>query len=508
MPVILVAAIAANVLPNTTHAEGGAAHGALPASGAGDGFAQLLAALSAGTPDATATPQAAPSGASTNAVNNFKALLSSGTADAQAHSSPGGSARLAALDATLPKGAKQSSALLTDSAPGQASGDTATTATTAPTGKDASAATDPNNLAAQLVIVPNNTLPKATTPAPKPQQDALDALSSDAANTSTPATGQTPADALAAAQMTDQAASGIVPNGTTTKPARDTKADASAAAPDSIKTQSQASTAGALAALSNASTRNFTDPQTSIAHAPPAHGPGGQKDSNGSANSGSSNQQNNGHPQNATVIAASDARTATANAAPPPAAVAPQLDPGHRRGTGRWRVDRGHERRGTERPACLGNRIPVTLQVAPASPNAVLDTNALAVSIATKSKDGSRQFDIRLDPAELGRVDVRITVDESERRRRLCRLKSPRRSSSCRKTPRISRRRSKMPASIFENGLNFSLKGQQQQGGNGNAPSPRGRTLSVTAVAAVDATPSTTSMSGVSASDTRLDIRV
>jgi len=510
MRVILVAAIAANVLPNTTHAKGGAAHGALPASGAGDGFAQLLAALSAGTPDATATPQAAPSGASTNAVNNFKALLSSGTADAQAHSSPGGSARLAALDATLSKGAKQSSALLTDSAPGQASGDTPTTATTAPTGKDASAATDPNNLAAQLVIVPNNTLPKATTPAPKPQQDALDALSSDAANTSTPATGQTPADALAAAQMTDQAASGIVPNGTTTKPARDTKANASAAAPDSIKTQSQASTAGALAALSNASTRNFTDPQASIAPALPTHGSSGQKDGNGSANSGSSNQQNNGHPQNAAVIAASDARTATANAAPPPAAVAPQqstpVTAAAPADGASIAATNGAAQNG---PPVSANQIPVTLQVAPASPNAVLDTNALAVSIATKSKDGSRQFDIRLDPAELGRVDVRITVDESGKAQAALSVEKPQTLELLQKdSSHLETALKDAGLDLSQNGLNFSLKGQQQQGGNGNAPSPRGRTLNVTAVAAVDATPSTTSMSGVSASDTRLDIRV
>lgn len=61
---------------------------------------------------------------------------------------------------------------------------------------------------------------------------------------------------------------------------------------------------------------------------------------------------------------------------------------------------------------------------------------------------------------------------------------------------------------LSQNGLNFSLKGQQHQNGSGNSQSSRGRVLNVTAIAAVETTPSTTSLSGVSASDTRLDIRV
>ena len=36
----------------------------------------------------------------------------------------------------------------------------------------------------------------------------------------------------------------------------------------------------------------------------------------------------------------------------------------------------------------------------------------LAVTIASRARGGERQFDIRLDPAELGRIDVKLSIDE------------------------------------------------------------------------------------------------
>jgi len=38
---------------------------------------------------------------------------------------------------------------------------------------------------------------------------------------------------------------------------------------------------------------------------------------------------------------------------------------------------------------------------------------ALAIEIASRAKDGSRQFEIRLDPPELGRIDVKLDVDKN-----------------------------------------------------------------------------------------------
>ncbi len=51
---------------------------------------------------------------------------------------------------------------------------------------------------------------------------------------------------------------------------------------------------------------------------------------------------------------------------------------------------------------------------AAASSQAVpLASAALAIEIASRSKDGSRQFDIRLDPPELGRIEVKLDVDKT-----------------------------------------------------------------------------------------------
>lgn len=52
--------------------------------------------------------------------------------------------------------------------------------------------------------------------------------------------------------------------------------------------------------------------------------------------------------------------------------------------------------------ASAANNQPVPLQAA-----------SLAIEIASRAKDGSRQFEIRLDPPELGRIDVKLDVDKS-----------------------------------------------------------------------------------------------
>jgi flagellar hook-length control protein FliK len=56
------------------------------------------------------------------------------------------------------------------------------------------------------------------------------------------------------------------------------------------------------------------------------------------------------------------------------------------------------------------HNVAASVQVAPqtaAAPN----VNSLAVEIAARSQSGAKQFEIRLDPPELGRVDVRLSID-------------------------------------------------------------------------------------------------
>ncbi len=54
-----------------------------------------------------------------------------------------------------------------------------------------------------------------------------------------------------------------------------------------------------------------------------------------------------------------------------------------------------------------------------AAPAATPNTDALAVSIAARSMSGAKQFDIRLDPPELGRVEVRLSIDATGKTKRI-----------------------------------------------------------------------------------------
>ena len=52
---------------------------------------------------------------------------------------------------------------------------------------------------------------------------------------------------------------------------------------------------------------------------------------------------------------------------------------------------------------------------ATAATGAAVPLSGLAVEIAASAKNGKSSFEIRLDPADLGRIDVRINVDAAAR---------------------------------------------------------------------------------------------
>ncbi len=152
--------------------------------------------------------------------------------------------------------------------------------------------------------------------------------------------------------------------------------------------------------------------------------------------------------------------------------------------------------------------IATTLQVAQQTTTSTMtpDLAALAVSIAAKSKDGQNEFNIRLEPAELGRVDVRLSVDAAGKAQAHLTADKPqtlqmlqRDSQSLERTLRDS------GLDLSNNGLNFSLKGEQQN----STPTfnARNRALSIASVQTID-TVSTTSSTSTAPGDSRLDIRV
>ncbi|HTV37774.1 MAG TPA: flagellar hook-length control protein FliK [Xanthobacteraceae bacterium] len=103
-----------------------------------------------------------------------------------------------------------------------------------------------------------------------------------------------------------------------------------------------------------------------------------------------------------------------------------------------------------------------------AASNAAVPVAGLAVAIASHAQSGSNQFDIRLDPPELGRIDVRLGVDGNgqvtthvtvERADTLQLLQS--------QQPQLERALEQAGLRTADNGLQFTLRDQSFAGQNG-----------------------------------------
>ena len=141
------------------------------------------------------------------------------------------------------------------------------------------------------------------------------------------------------------------------------------------------------------------------------------------------------------------------------------------------------------------------------------NTDALAVSIAARSLSGSKQFDIRLDPPELGRVEVRLSIDASGKTQAHMTADQPRTLELLQKdAPTLTRALRDAGLDVSQSGLNFSLKGQGQHPGqnnggqNGNFAPGRGLSLPVIAQS-IEAAQSAGTFSSLPGS-VRLDIHV
>ncbi len=152
--------------------------------------------------------------------------------------------------------------------------------------------------------------------------------------------------------------------------------------------------------------------------------------------------------------------------------------------------------------------VSVALQVAPhiVAHAQASDISAFALSIAARSEGSTKHFDIRLDPADLGRIDVKLSIDESGKTSAHLSAEKPQTLELLqRDAPTLTRTLKDSGLELSQNGLNFSLKGQNQQNGNGNSPTPRGTPLNVTAIATPEPT---TNPLNLKADNVRLDIRV
>ena len=151
-----------------------------------------------------------------------------------------------------------------------------------------------------------------------------------------------------------------------------------------------------------------------------------------------------------------------------------------------------------------------TVQVSSHAPDTQTTVNALAVTIAAKTQSGARQFDIRLDPPELGHVEVRLSIDANgkteahmtaDQQDTLNLLQKD--SSSLTQALRDA------GLDVSNSGLNFSLRGQGQNDGQGGG-FERGQRTGLTASRVLDAAQGATSAISFTGGmqDGRLDIHV
>jgi Flagellar hook-length control protein len=131
----------------------------------------------------------------------------------------------------------------------------------------------------------------------------------------------------------------------------------------------------------------------------------------------------------------------------------------------------------------------------------------LGVSIAAKSSEGLHEFDIRLDPADLGRVHVHLKVDDDGQTQASVVADNPKTLELLqRDSSGLNRALQDAGLNLANNGLNFSLREQNRETGNNGQG--RSRNLSARTVLSADAPQSRSSQGSYAPNSVQLDIRV
>lgn len=163
--------------------------------------------------------------------------------------------------------------------------------------------------------------------------------------------------------------------------------------------------------------------------------------------------------------------------------------------------------------------VQTTLDVAPSSsagqsaaqPVPLANLGLLALSIAQQTKDGIKHFDIALHPADLGSIQISMSVDASGQTKLHMQAENPQTLQMLRQdASQLQNALKDAGLNLSGSGLNFSLKGQhQQQDGSAQGNGGRGSrsALALSAVASVAAAGALSTYSA-GASSARLDIQV
>ncbi len=123
--------------------------------------------------------------------------------------------------------------------------------------------------------------------------------------------------------------------------------------------------------------------------------------------------------------------------------------------------------------------------LAGSSDTAMLD--ALALKIAARSSDGDANFQIRLDPPELGRIEVNLNVDSNGNAQASLTADKPQTLDLLQRDSGTLERALRDAGLDLTGGLSFSLKSDTRSGAWRDAQNGRGRALSIGAIETIAA---------------------
>ncbi|WP_456636074.1 flagellar hook-length control protein FliK [Bradyrhizobium sp. USDA 10063] len=142
--------------------------------------------------------------------------------------------------------------------------------------------------------------------------------------------------------------------------------------------------------------------------------------------------------------------------------------------------------------------------------NNAVPVSGLAMEIAASAKNGKSRFEIRLDPPELGRIDVRIHVDNNGQVTSHLTVERPETLQMLRQDAnQLQRALDNAGLSTGNSGLQFSLRDQSSSGQNGgNQSNPNAHRLIVSEEDSVPATVAGRSYGRMLGASGGVDIRV
>ncbi len=161
-------------------------------------------------------------------------------------------------------------------------------------------------------------------------------------------------------------------------------------------------------------------------------------------------------------------------------------------------------------PAAPATATPTAALSVTAASNGLVPLSGLAFEIAASARSGKSRFDIRLDPADLGRIDVRIDVDRTGQVTSHLTVEKPETLSMLRQdAPQLQQALDDAGFKTGDGGLQFSLRDQSSSGNNsGNETSRNAQRLVITDDETIPAAIAGRSYGRVLGSTSGVDIRV